>query len=163
MRYYPISKKWGKIKPHINSEEVQNVLVADFNKYTYGRWRKKFEAGMTPHEFESCDWWCDHKGRIPQYWQYVKHAACHWLVNFNLELAKKVAPNKKWRIVSSQEHSTVWDGEETLFDFNFLALGVEPNEAFELAKKENNFLKEGERLEVYEAEYYKTELPQHWN
>jgi hypothetical protein len=55
---------------------------------------------------------------------YVKHAACHWLVNFALELAQHVEPNRAWRIITSQEHSTVWDGKDTLFDFNFLALGV---------------------------------------
>lgn len=168
MRYYPIQKRWQKIKPHIQNKEVQRLLVRDFNKYTFGRWKKEFKKGMTPHEFESCDWWCDHRGRMPEYWNYVKHAACHWLVNFNLALARVVEPNRNWRIVTSQLHSTVWDGDETLFDFNFLAMGVDPNEAFELAMKENTILPYGKYRRVYTAQYWRDELPkqkypQEWN
>ena len=40
----------------------------------------------------------------------MKHAACHWLVNFALELAQLVEPDRKWRIITSDKHSTVWDG-----------------------------------------------------
>ena len=35
--------------------------------------------------------------------------------------------------MTSQKHSTVWDGAETLFDINFLALGVDADEAWRLA------------------------------
>ena len=42
------------------------------------------------------------------------------LVNFNLILAQLAEPKKEWRIVTSQLHSTVWDGELTLFDLNGL-------------------------------------------
>lgn len=152
MKYYPISKKWRKIKPHLEDKIVADTLVADFNKFTYGTWRRDFLHGMKPHEFEGCDWWLDHRGRFPQYWYYVKHAACHWLVNFNLEVAKRVEPKKQWRIVTSREHSTVWDGEETLFDFNFLALGVPPDEAWKLANKKH--LKPGKHLITHVAEFY---------
>ena len=31
-------------------------------------------------------------------------------------------PKKEWRIITSRIHSTVWDGEHTLFDLNGLAL-----------------------------------------
>jgi hypothetical protein len=48
----------------------------------------------------------------------VKHAACHWLVNFALRLAILAEPARPWQIVSSQAHSTVWDGQSTLFDCN---------------------------------------------
>jgi len=168
MKYYPIQKKWSKIKTHLSDKEVQRLLVRDFNKFTMGRWNQQFKEGMTPHEFESCDWWLDHRGRMPEYWNYVKHAACHWLVNMQLALAKKVEPKKRWRIISSQDHSTVWDGEETLFDFNFSALGVDPNEAFELAMQENKVLPEGKYLRVYMADHYSVDMkkpkyPQLWN
>jgi hypothetical protein len=68
--------------------------------------------------------------------KYVKHGACHWLVNFNLKLACLVEPDKQWRIVTSDSHSTVWDGEDTLFDINYFALKVDPNFAFEEANKQ---------------------------
>jgi hypothetical protein len=42
-------------------------------------------------------------------------------------------PTRPWRILSSHRHSTVWDGENTLFDINFLGLGVSATECFKLA------------------------------
>ena len=38
--YYDLQKKWRKVRPHINHPELQAVLVKDFNKYTWGRWRQ---------------------------------------------------------------------------------------------------------------------------
>ena len=43
---------------------------------------------------------------------------CHWLVNFSLRLAERVDPDRPWRIITSDSHSTVWDGYDLLFDFN---------------------------------------------
>ena len=86
------------------------------------RWGERFRLGQYPADFESCDWSCGVRGRHPRYFQYVKHGACHWLVNFNLTLAQLVEPKKEWRIVTSLIHSSVWDGEHTLFDLNGLAL-----------------------------------------
>jgi hypothetical protein len=110
---------------------------------------------MVPHEFESCDWWTEHRGPIPSYWQYVKHAACHWLVNHNLELAKAVVPDSEWRILTSELHSTVYNGHGVLFDFNFCALGISPEEAYRMARDGGNgkILKPGEHLTVHYAEH----------
>ena len=71
----------------------------------------------------------------PRFWLYVKHAACHWLVNFNLALAQTALPKQQWRIITSDAHSTVWDGAETLFEFNHQALGVDPDECFTMANQ----------------------------
>jgi hypothetical protein len=150
MKYYPVTKKWRKIKPFIETKEVQDILVDNFNKFTSGIQGRPFKHGMIPADFEGCIWDCGKIGRRPEYWNYVKHAACHWLVNFNLKLAMLVEPKRQWRIVSSQKHSTVWDGEETLFDFNFLALGIDPDEAFKLANKSQ--LKPGRFKTIYVAE-----------
>lgn len=160
MKYYPISKNWKRIKAVIETKEVQKVLVENFNKYTQGRWGEPFKPGMKPHDFESCDWWCDRKGKMPEYWNYVKHAACHWLVNLNLKVAMLVEPKKEWQIVTSQKHSTVWDGNDTLFDFNFSALGVDPQEAFDMAY-EGKLLEIGKSLRVYFAEHWKIEHEQY--
>lgn len=158
MEYYPIQKKWSKIKAAINTESVQAVMVRDMNKFTYGRWHTPFKAGMKPTEVESCDWrWSEpRRGRHPEFWDYVKHAAAPWVVNFNLKIAEIVEPARKWRIITSEEHSTVWDGQNTLFDMNFLALGVDVNEAWELANKTDSFmLMPGEELELEYAEWCK--------
>jgi len=137
---------------------VVRALVRDFNKFTYGRWKKEFKEGMVPFEFESCDWWLEHKGRKPAFWQYVKHSACHWLVNFNLELAQLVMPEEQWRIVTSDKHSTVWNGSNLLFDFNFLALGISAEECFELANSGGKVLKSGKHRRCSFLEYYMDEI-----
>jgi hypothetical protein len=89
MQFYDAIKNWRRIKPHLADPEFNRILVEDFNKYTYGRWRKRFPAEGRPYprSFESCDWDWGHRGRQPSYWRYVKHAACHWLVNSNLRLS----------------------------------------------------------------------------
>jgi hypothetical protein len=153
MRYYDLKKKWNKVSPHLDNPEVKAVLTRDFNKFTYGQWKKPFVEGQYPHDFENCDWWLDHKGPMPRFWRYVKLEACHWLVNFNLTLAMLAEPKRPWRIITSEKHSTVWDGDETLFDFNFLALGVSPDECFELALEIE--LPPGVRRKVGFAQSYK--------
>src|SRR5262245_45248911 len=125
MKYYDLSKNWTRrVEPHLGDEELNRVLVRDFNRFTLGHWGKRFEPGMLPRDFETGGWWWGHRGRRPRFWAYVKQAACHWLVNFNLRLATLAEPQRRWRIVTSELHSTVWDNGEVLFDFNFLALGV---------------------------------------
>jgi hypothetical protein len=153
MRYYDLKKHWTrKIEPFLTDRRLNAVLVRDFNKFTFGRWRKPFTHAQFPFDFESCDWWLDHRGPQPRFWRYVKHSACHWLVNFNLRLAQLVEPDRPWRIITSENHSTVWDGDQTLFDFNLLAFGVPPDECFALANEEH--LPPGQELEVHMAEHY---------
>ena len=60
-------------------------------------------------------------------------------------------PDREWRIVTSDEHSTVWDGNNTLFDINFSALGLEAEEAFDLAvlHRTSMVLPVGKKLKVF--------------
>ena len=144
LRYYDLQRHWTKrIEPHLTDERLNAILVRDFNKFTFGNWKKKFQPGDLPRDFESCDWCWEHRGRAPRYWRYVKHSACHWLVNFNLRLAQLVEPNRPWCIVTSEAHSTVWDGKETLFEFNFLAFGLSADECFSMANVDH--LKPGQQ------------------
>lgn len=150
LRYYDVNRHWTKrIEPHLGDEELNAVLLRDFDKYTMGRWGVPFCVGDAPRDFESCDWSWEHRGPEPRYWRYVKHAACHWLVNFNLRLAMLAEPGRPSRILGSDFHSTVWDGGRTLFDLNFLALGVGPDECFDLANERQ--LPVGKELRVYLA------------
>jgi len=152
MKYYPIVKNWHKIRKHLNNKELNNILNKDFNKFTYRRRKQKFpsQRGRYPGDFESCDW--DIGRRLPEVAKYVKHSACHWLVNFNLKMAQLVKPNKNWRIVTSQEHLTVWGGQNTLFDFNFLIMEISPNESFRIANKDNIQLEIRKLMKVYIAD-----------
>lgn len=150
MSYYDLKKNWRRVKPHLEDKKLNNILVRDFNKFTTGCWRRPFVHGDLPSDFESCDWHIDRRGKRPAFWRYVRHGACHWLVNFSLRLATLVEPQKPWRIITSEGHSTVWDGGDTLFDFNFQAFGIDPNECFETAFEKE--LKPGKYLRVYLAE-----------
>ena len=153
IEYFSATKNWKRIKPHLQDRMLLNILVRDFNKFTMGRWRKPFKLGQYPCEFESSDWASYRKGRNPAYWKYVKHTACHWLVNFNLRLAMLVEPDREWRILEHPDHSTTWDGKKTLFDFNFQALGVPAPEAFRLARRGREHAP-GKRIKVNHAIHY---------
>jgi hypothetical protein len=162
MKYYDLKKNWRKVKRHIDHPDVQKLLVRDFNRYTWGRWRQKFLPGMVPTEFESCDWQWGHRGRTPAYWRYTKHAACHWLVNFSLRLAEQVEPKRQWRIITSTKHSTVWDGGGLLFDFNFQAMGISPDECFRLAYHGPRDDDAHAQAELQPGELHKVHLAEHW-
>jgi hypothetical protein len=144
VRYFPIREKWRRIRPHLANPDLQRVLARDMAKFS-----PRFRPGMKPFEVDGCDWrFFDgegnlRRGRAPAFWDYSVHSACHWVVNFNLRLAELVEPRRPWRIVTTQKHSTVWDGAETLFDINFLALGVDPDEAWKLASEGGRKLKIG--------------------
>jgi hypothetical protein len=136
VRYYDIPGNWRRIREHIKNPVVQKVLIRDFSKYVFGRWQKPFTSGMLPAAFDHCDWRCDHPGRRPPYWQYAVSGACHWLVNFEMEVAKRVAPKQQWGIITSSRHSLVWDGDEMIFAFGFLAFGTPADKCFALAADE---------------------------
>lgn len=160
MRYYDLKRHWAKrIVPHLDNKELNDILVTDFDKFTCGRWLLEFKPGGFPDEYESCDWRLKHKAPYPRFWRYVKHSACHWIVNFTLKLAMLVEPNRNWRIISSDAHSTVWDGDKTLFDFNFQALGISPQECYDSATgKGCEHLEPGAFMEVSFANAYVFEL-----
>lgn len=147
MKYYDVKKNWRKLKPIAESAEAKSILNNDFNRYTMGRWNEHFPMDKYPRDFEGCDWDAERVGRRPEYFKYVKHAACHWLVNFNLYVISKAEPKRDWVIVTSEKHSTVWDGDDTLYDLNFLALGIDPKEAFQLAS-EGEIFDIGDTLDV---------------
>lgn len=60
-------------------------------------------------------------------------------------------PSQKWQIVSSQKHSTVWNGKHVLFDFNFQAMGITPEECWDRATDHGRVLEPGKYLRVYYA------------
>ena len=156
MEYYDLKRNWRRVRPHLSDPRMADTLVRDFGKFTLGRWCQEFLPGMTPRDFESCDWDIDHRGSLPAFWAYTKHSACHWLVNFSLELAMASVPNRTWRIITSQDHSTVWDGDVTLFDFNFQAMQIPPDECFAGAQRRE--LKPGKHLTVHLAEHYSVDV-----
>ena len=141
IHYYDLQRNWTrKIVPHLNDQFLNSILTRDFNIYLVDAVNRTFKPGQLPQDIESCDWrvTLGRRGRTPRYWAYVKHGACHWIVNFALCLASRAEPDSVWRIVTSDEHSTVWDGRETLFEFNFQALGISANECWQAARYGKN-------------------------
>ena len=134
LTYYPIQKRWQRLKGFYRSEEATTIWKRGMELYDvarsaqYGYTPRSSKDADVPNWFETCDWqWnYDKPGPWPSYWDFVCHGACHYLVDLNLYIAQKAAPKKEWRIITSDLHSTVWDGEHTLFDANYQALGVEP-------------------------------------
>jgi hypothetical protein len=154
-RYYDLKENWRKVKRHLSDPTLNDILVEDFNKYTVGRFDKPFCHGQCPDEFEQyIDWpsdiptWREERrgrGQCPHYWSYAVPAGEHWIANFALETAMLVEPRRRWRIITGEFNSTVWDGRVTLFDFTHQALGRDPARCFNSAYAE---LMPGEFLEV---------------
>ena len=95
------------------------------------QWGKPFLTASIPPTSTANGGGTGHKvarSRSIAYMNYVLDGASHWLVNFTLRLAMLVEPDREWRIITSEDHSTVWDGRDTLFEFNFQAFGELPEE-----------------------------------
>jgi hypothetical protein len=143
--YVDIKKYWKIIKPIAESKEAGRIWKRDMKKYqvafrVYGydlsndyfdeEWFERsknpitFEPNSKPSDYDSCDWRYSRegRGRKPAFWDYVVHGKCHWMVNFNLSVAQKAFPKESWRVISSDDHSCVWNGKNLLFDMNFSAL-----------------------------------------
>jgi len=148
MKHYPIVRNWKRIYENVFDDEAQEVLWCDFNQYTEEVWGIEFDPEEFPAMYADDGWRFGKKGRPAQYWDWIKPGACHWLVNFYLRLAILTEPSRKWRIVSSQKHSTVWDGDVTIFDPNYLALRVTAQETYRRARHRGVVLDIGEYLDV---------------
>ena len=77
--------------------------------------------------------------------------ACHWIVNTLLYTANIAFPKEQWQIITSDRHSTVWDGKQTFFDMNFMALKVPAQYCAEvtLLAPDSEVLSIGEYLHLY--------------
>ena len=156
LSYFPIQKHWRKLGPIFTSKEAESIWRPNMVEYLQQRAaNNKFKyvarKVASPSEYDSCDWRCDHRGRMPAYWDFVCHSACHWVVDTCLYVAMTAYPHIPWRIISSHKHSTVWNGDTKkpiLFDANFLALKVPVIDAWNLSIA-GRVLKPGKRLRYW--------------
>jgi hypothetical protein len=140
IKYYDLKKHWTKkIMPFLGDSELNSVLVRDLNKYTIGWCAQPFGPDQYPADIENGDWGFGDHGPRPRYWRYVKFGTCHWIANFALRLATLVDPLQQWQIVSSERHTTVWDGFDTLFEFNHQAMGMDAPTSFYLASTDGEY------------------------
>ncbi len=110
----------------------------------------KHEADLLPSHLEAIDWRQTARTQLaqasedsneapcrqfaePPFWGWVCGGACHSLAPLYAWIAQRVEPTVAWRIITSDAHSTVWDGNRRLFDPIFEAMGVEATEAFRRA------------------------------
>lgn len=140
MKYYDLQRNWTrKIAPHLDDPEVVRVLRHDFKRYGHrdGCVTYRPRKWEVPADWDTSDWRIMERrpGPMPRYWDYVCTGACHWLVNFSLMLAMRAEPDRPWRILSGYDHSTVWDGDKTLFELNWYAFRMPPKKCYKVASK----------------------------
>ncbi len=155
--YFDIQKNWRKLGVLFRSDVARSIWhpcmeefaqqQAEEHKFPH---RPKPDAQF-PTDYESCDWRCDRPGKQPAFWDYARHAACHWVADLALFVAKTAYPQTPWRILTARHHTTVWNGSTEapiLFDINFHAMGVTAQEAIKKASKGRE-LKAGHYLKPY--------------
>ena len=161
MKYVDIQKIWRKAGPVYRSEEARRIWLGEMEAYrlaSFESWSAiqgsersfpPFVNNLLPKQYDSMDWRYHRRGARPGYWDYVCSGACHWTVNLNLFVAMKVQPDLPWCIVTSSKHSTVWDGQKSIWDASFLAMGVPVAEAWKMASVMGRALQPGKfRLHV---------------
>lgn len=156
--YFPITKHWHKLKPLFESKEAENLWRFNLRDYAQQKscehkFRYKYDESRYrfPADHDGCDWRCCRNSRHPEWWDYVCHSACHWLVDMNLWVAMQAYPEVPWQIITQRHHSTIWNGDKNnpvLFDLNFLALEVTAKQAWKIASR-GRFLKPRQYLRPY--------------
>jgi hypothetical protein len=137
--FYDAVSNWPTIEPHTRDLEFVRILHHDFSRFTLGRYGMPYPSPSRPYPAD----WEDlagpdeddgpYLGPPGEYMRYVRKLACYWLVGANLKLATLILPERPWSIVMSSLHSTVWDGEELLFDLMGQALYGSADKAFSYA------------------------------
>lgn len=154
--YVDITKKWSKLKSLFQSKEARDIWEPCLREFTQIECKKRGkEYPVAFYEGENArpcwhdgDWRCG-TSRPPEWWNYACGKACHWVADLALFVAQAGLKREQWRIVTSQKHSTVWNGDcenPVVFDLNFSALGIPPSEALLFAARRGRELKVGEYL-----------------
>ena len=130
LKYFDISRHWKTLNPIYESPEIRELALYEMNCYrecqalNYGIKFKEIKEFRYPGYFDSCDWRCDRRGRPPLYDNWICHSACHWIANINMAVVKKAFPNREWRVINSYFHSTVFDGDRTIYDTNLKGMNI---------------------------------------
>eukprot|EP01052_Picozoa_sp_SAG31_P023244 SAG31_NODE_1904_length_6952_cov_15.030498_1_plen_103_part_00 len=66
----------------------------------------------------------------PEWMNFVCDMACHRLALLHHFVVATLEPEVPWRIISTDGHSTVYDGARRIFDPNFEARGIPAVEAW---------------------------------
>lgn len=135
-KYLDLEKHWEKLKPYFQSQEAKTIWFREMVTFDVSRMfdyeledelkdkNYDYEKTLFPSYF---DYFNSKREGKPAFWDYAVHLACHWVAPTNLYVAMKSFPERDWRIITSEPHTTVWDGEDTFFDTNFYAFGIDAN------------------------------------
>ena len=137
MDYYPLQSRWQRLKHFYRSQEARELWFPSMEAYGAHhiyKWDfREQERYKLPCDYDRCDWRWGRRGRRPHFHDFICSGACHWLASLSLWAAYTADPWRDWRIVSSELHSTVWDGDKTIFDTNFIGLEVPVEECWAMA------------------------------
>ena len=144
-KYYDLIDDWSKVEPFINHPSVLSAMHFNYNAYLLSHLGLPFDDAMTPETIYELnqrmlfgdDWKQEgfdaRNGERQPYWTITAPHTCHWTANVLLEIAKSAEPEHPWRIISGKNHSTVWDGADTLFETHYLVIGRSADECYEAA------------------------------
>lgn len=139
--FYPIQKRWRRLRPlfeqpyiiELMHSEMECFAEARAEDHGYEHQPRPFSLDLRPANYDSLDWRRSpgRPGPQPGYWAWACAGACHWLASHNLFVIRDLEPERPWQIATSDKHSTVVDLErKLLFDPNFMAMGLTPEECW---------------------------------
>lgn len=165
LKHYNLSRNWHKFSPE--APVARQRLDRDLRIYAHHRaleaedhYRKLgyknysssigYEVGTMPAELDSrC--YAIKAGRPKGYADYILGGGCHWVCNWLLSCIEQVEPNKPWRIVTSDLHTCLWDGNRVLLDITYqgLDLSIEDSYWNTMCQPSYQCLEPGQELELY--------------
>ena len=155
MNYVDARKLWKKTKHLYQSEKARDIWFPALCKMRslniHGGWnlmsldelqwkvvefdhRINDVSELLPHHFDSMGWRYFEKGEThPKYWDYVCSRACHFMIKLYHWVIVQALPEHDWQIISSDSHSTIWNGKDLIYDPAFQALQISAGKCFDLA------------------------------
>jgi hypothetical protein len=144
IRFYDIQANWRRLRDLFYSKynlydlyiRMESFEKLRKEEYGYEYKPREFTLDLRPVFYDYYSWRSrrNKRGRMPAFWDFACQSACHWVNAWAMEcICSEMYTEFRWRLVTSDKHTTIWDGDKTLFDINFLALGISPEEAWELA------------------------------
>ena len=89
------------IQRHMDWKELENY--EDVPEEYIDRNIKFTDSAKNLFQLETCDYWCEHRGRRPNSFLWTKHSSCQWMSRVNLLYATSVMPTRKWIHVADNE------------------------------------------------------------
>jgi hypothetical protein len=140
--YFDHRKHWRKLQPIFESDEIKDVSNREMNSFKladYHPGNRVYRTFRYPEEYDYGDWrfWRG-RGRPANYLKWVCAGSCHWSAVVNLHVLKIYQPEIPWQLVTSRDHSTVWDGNKLIFDMQYYALTVPIDELVAIVNSSKN-------------------------